>query len=164
MNRTSVATGPQDAEVSRRIEPMGAQELSMMEAGEMLGMSERQFRRYRDRYEEEGLAGLHRPTAWARNRPRRVPAEEIEWMLRSIPDASHGLEREAFPRAHSRAAWFRLGLHLDQNTAAYGGAGGTRGATRGAPAQTAAQAVRGDDAASGRQPHRLAGRSGRSSI
>ena len=31
--------------------------LSMMEAGELLGMSERQFRRHRDRYEEEGLEG-----------------------------------------------------------------------------------------------------------
>src|SRR5258708_37294017 len=35
-----------------------AGELSMMEAGELLGMSERQFRRYRDRYEEDGLEGL----------------------------------------------------------------------------------------------------------
>src|SRR6516162_9419563 len=33
-------------------------ELSAMEAGELLGCSERQFRRYRRRYEEEGLAGL----------------------------------------------------------------------------------------------------------
>ena len=32
-----------------------AGELSMMEAGELLGMSERQFRRYRDRYEEDGV-------------------------------------------------------------------------------------------------------------
>ena len=32
--------------------------LSMMEAGELLGMSERQFRRYRDRYEEAGMEGL----------------------------------------------------------------------------------------------------------
>ena len=30
----------------------------MLEAGELLGMSERQFRRYRDRFEEEGEAGL----------------------------------------------------------------------------------------------------------
>jgi len=31
----------------------------MMEAAELLGMSERQFRRYRDRFEaEEGEAGL----------------------------------------------------------------------------------------------------------
>jgi hypothetical protein len=33
-------------------------QLSAMEAGELLGCSERQFRRYRRRYEEEGLAGL----------------------------------------------------------------------------------------------------------
>ena len=33
-------------------------ELSMMEAGELLGMSERQFPRYRERYEDAGLEGL----------------------------------------------------------------------------------------------------------
>ncbi|MBZ0227952.1 MAG: helix-turn-helix domain-containing protein, partial [Bauldia sp.] len=32
-------------------------ELSGLEAAEILGCSERQFRRYRDRYEEDGLAG-----------------------------------------------------------------------------------------------------------
>ena len=35
-----------------------SKDLSMLEAGELLGMSERQFRRYRDRYEEDGLEGL----------------------------------------------------------------------------------------------------------
>src|SRR5713101_8214825 len=33
-------------------------ELSAMDAGEILGVSERQFRRYRQRYEEEGPPGL----------------------------------------------------------------------------------------------------------
>jgi hypothetical protein len=33
-------------------------ELSALEAREILGMSERQFRRYRRRYEEDGFAGL----------------------------------------------------------------------------------------------------------
>jgi hypothetical protein len=33
-------------------------DLSMLEAGELLGMSQRQFRRYRDRYEEDGVDGL----------------------------------------------------------------------------------------------------------
>jgi transposase len=33
-------------------------ELSAMEAGKLVGFSERQFRRYRQRYEEEGLFGL----------------------------------------------------------------------------------------------------------
>jgi hypothetical protein len=32
-------------------------DLSMFEAGELLGMSERQFRRYRDRYAQEGEVG-----------------------------------------------------------------------------------------------------------
>ena len=51
-------------------------ELSMLEAGELLGMSERQFRRYRDRYEEDGLEGLldrrlGKPSA------KRVPGDGI---------------------------------------------------------------------------------------
>ena len=55
-------------------------ELSMMEAGELLGMSERQFRRYRDRYEEAGVEGLldrrlGKPSA------RRVPERERQRML-----------------------------------------------------------------------------------
>jgi hypothetical protein len=32
--------------------------LSMLQAGELLWMSERQFRRYRDRYAEEGWQGF----------------------------------------------------------------------------------------------------------
>jgi hypothetical protein len=55
-------------------------DLSMMEAGELLGMSERQFRRYRDRYAEEGEAGLV-DRRLGKVSPRRVEAEVIEWML-----------------------------------------------------------------------------------
>ena len=33
-------------------------ELSQMQAAEILGMSERTFRRWRDRHEDEGLEGL----------------------------------------------------------------------------------------------------------
>ena len=35
-----------------------ARRLSALEAAEMLGMSERSFRRYRRRYEDDGLDGL----------------------------------------------------------------------------------------------------------
>jgi helix-turn-helix protein len=55
-------------------------ELSMMEAGELLGMSERQFRRYRERFEEEGDAGLV-DRRLGRPSPRRIKADEIERML-----------------------------------------------------------------------------------
>ena len=52
----------------------------MMEAAEVLGMSERQFRRYRERFEEEGEAGLvdrrlGKPSA------RRITRSEVDRML-----------------------------------------------------------------------------------
>jgi hypothetical protein len=55
-------------------------ELSMMEAGELLGMSERQFRRYRERFEQEGDAGLL-DRRLGKPSPRRIKADEIERML-----------------------------------------------------------------------------------
>jgi Helix-turn-helix domain len=55
-------------------------ELSMMEAGELLGMSERQFRRYRDRYEDAGLEGLVDRRLGKRSQ-RRVPDQEVQRML-----------------------------------------------------------------------------------
>src|SRR5215471_1560909 len=66
-----------------------AGELSMMEAGELLGVSERQFRRYRDRYEEDGVEGrvdgrLGKPSA------KRVPARQREQMLALYRDAYRG--------------------------------------------------------------------------
>ena len=55
-------------------------ELSAMDAGEILGVSERQFRRYRQRYEEEGLSGLL-DRRLGKASAKRVPVDEIEWML-----------------------------------------------------------------------------------
>jgi hypothetical protein len=55
-------------------------ELSMMEAGELLGMSERQFRRYRERFEEEGEAGLV-DRRLGKASPKRIEAAAIDRML-----------------------------------------------------------------------------------
>jgi len=55
-------------------------ELSAQEAGEILGMSERQFRRYRRRYEEDGLAGLA-DRRLGKASIKRVPVDRIAWML-----------------------------------------------------------------------------------
>jgi hypothetical protein len=55
-------------------------ELSMLEAGELLGMSERQFRRYRDRFEEEGEAGLT-DRRLGKPSPKRIAAVETGRML-----------------------------------------------------------------------------------
>jgi hypothetical protein len=55
-------------------------ELSAQEAGELLGCSERQFRRWRRRYEEEGDAGLA-DRRLGRASERGVPIDEIIWMI-----------------------------------------------------------------------------------
>lgn len=64
-------------------------ELSMMEAGELLGMSERQFRRYRDRFEEEGEAGLI-DRRLGKLSPRRAAAGELRLMLARYRDCYRG--------------------------------------------------------------------------
>jgi hypothetical protein len=55
-------------------------DLSMMEAGELLGMSERQFRRYRDRFESEGAAGLI-DRRLGKPSPKRIGPAEVDRML-----------------------------------------------------------------------------------
>ncbi len=55
-------------------------ELSGQEAGEILGVSERQFRRYRRRYEEGGMDGLV-DGRLGKASFRRVPVDKIAWML-----------------------------------------------------------------------------------
>ena len=55
-------------------------ELSTMDAGELLGCSERQFRRYRRRYEDEGLDGLL-DRRLGKASSQRVPVDVVEWML-----------------------------------------------------------------------------------
>ena len=54
--------------------------LSGSEAAAWLGVSERTFRRWRQRYEEEGLEGLL-DRRLGRESPHRVPADEVERML-----------------------------------------------------------------------------------
>lgn len=55
-------------------------ELSALEAGEILGCSERQFCRYRARYEEEGLEGLC-DKRLGKASAKRVPVDQLAWML-----------------------------------------------------------------------------------
>jgi transposase len=63
--------------------------LSMMEAGELLGMSERQFRRYRDRYAEDGLDGLL-DGRLGKPSPKRVPASAVGELLELYRNAYPG--------------------------------------------------------------------------
>src|SRR5271167_2512398 len=82
--------------------------LSMMEAGELLGMSERQFRRYRDRYEEDGVAGLV-DGRLNRVSPKRVPAAEARRMLELYRTAYRGWNVKHFHEHLVRDHKFRWG-------------------------------------------------------
>lgn len=82
--------------------------LSMLEAGELLGMSERQFRRYRDRYEEDGLEGL-RDGRLGRPSPKRVPAADAALMLELYGVAYRGWNVKHFHEHLVRDHGFRWG-------------------------------------------------------
>ena len=90
-------------------------------------MSERTFRRWTRRYEEDGEAGLaDRRLGKVSGRP--VPADR-RWsgFIASAIRAS----RSSIPRASGEGSWLRLGLHLAEAASAVGGAG-AQGAAQGA--------------------------------
>jgi transposase len=82
--------------------------LSMLEAGELLGMSERQFRRYRDRYEEEGLDGL-RDRRLGKPSPKRVPIADAQLMLELYGGVYRGWNVKHFHEHLQRDHGFRWG-------------------------------------------------------
>ena len=92
-------------------------ELSQLEAAELLGVSERTFRRWRERYREDDTAGL----ADRRLRPslRRAPQAEIERMLGLYRDLYRGFTVKHFHEQLGKRHGYRLGytvtkLHLQQ--------------------------------------------------
>jgi transposase len=82
--------------------------LSMLDAGELLGMSERQFRRYRARYEEDGLDGL-RDRRLGKQSPKRVPDRERERMLATYRTGYTGWNVKHFHEHLQRDHGFRWG-------------------------------------------------------
>jgi hypothetical protein len=123
-------------------------ELSQMEAAELLGISERTFRRWRDRHREAGLAGL----ADGRLMPslRRAPVAEIERMLGLYRDLYRGFTVKHFHEQLGKTPRLYTGLYGDQagSASCWPGAGSDQAI--GAPQEAAASSDGGDDAASGR--------------
>ncbi len=89
MNRTEVMQDRRMRKFRDILSRWDRRELSQVEAAEMLGMSERQFRRYRDRFEEEEEAGLC-DKRLGRASARRVPVDAVEGMLRLYRDEYSG--------------------------------------------------------------------------
>jgi transposase len=82
--------------------------LSLMDAGELLGISERQLRRWRERYEEEGLEGLL-DRRLGKPSPKRVPAAERERMLDLYRSTYRGWNVKHFHEHLTRDHGFRWG-------------------------------------------------------
>ena len=89
MNRATWLQGRRMQKFRDVLSRWEAGDLSMLEAGELLGMSERQFRRYRDRFEEDGDDGLI-DRRLGKPSPKRVPAAEVSRMLALYREAYRG--------------------------------------------------------------------------
>ena len=108
-------------------------ELSQVEASEILGVSERTFRRWRDRYQAEGAEGLY-DRRLGRASARRAGVDEVLDVLSAVRDALLGLHGQALPR---EAGWrARLWAELQLASPDLAGARQDQagGAARGAPA------------------------------
>lgn len=90
-------------------------ELSQAEAAELLGMSERSFRRWRDRYEDEGLEGLHDRRLGTAS-AKRVPADEIARVLALYRERYGGFTVKHFHEHLVRDHGFRLGYTWTKTT------------------------------------------------
>lgn len=80
MRRTEVLQGLRRMKFENVYGRWQARRLSQAEAAEILGMSERTFRRWRDRYEGEGVTGLL-DRRLGKASARRVPADQVHDVL-----------------------------------------------------------------------------------
>ena len=111
----------------------------------MLGVSERTFRRWTRRYEEEGEAGLI-DRRLGKASGKRVPADRAEEVERLYRERYQGFTVKHF-HEHLIKDHGWLGLHLAQAASAMDGRRGEGAAQGRAPEEARAAAVAGHDAA-----------------
>jgi len=80
MNRTTLLQDRRMLKFEELLKRWHHGELSGAEAGEFLGCSERQFRRYRRRYEEDGMEGLI-DRRLGKASARRIAVDDVMWMV-----------------------------------------------------------------------------------
>ena len=106
MRRTEVLQGLRRIKFEAIYGRGQARRLSQAEAAEILGMSERTFRRWRKRYDEAGLDGLC-DRRLGKASARRVPVDQVSAVLTLYRERYHG------PRCLARYA--AAGSPLDQD-------------------------------------------------
>src|SRR5712671_264436 len=111
-----------------------AKKITWWQAAEILGISDRHMRRWRERYVEPGADG------------------DGGESVRVVPGKIFRSERAALSREVAGRAWHRTELHLGEAGVAGSGPGGARTQARGASQTARAAAVAGDAVAYRRQP------------
>src|ERR1700682_3748776 len=119
--------------------------LSCIEAAELLGISERHFRRLRDRYEAGGAEGLI-DRRRGRASGRRAPVDRIEFVVEQYRTRYWDFTVKHFHEALQAEHGFSLGYTWDESGAAEQRARGDRATPLRAPPEAAAPAVARHDA------------------
>ena len=147
----------QDRRMKKFLDVLGRYEkrkLSALEAGEILGRSERQFRRWRDRYEEEGLDGLiDKRLGKASAKP--VSADQLAWTLEQYRTQYRGWNVKHF-HEHLEKRYGFLWSYTSVKTQLQVSGLIERAPRRGAHRRKRERRPRTGIAASGRQPPRVA--------
>jgi transposase len=107
MRRTEVLQGLRRMKFEAIYGRWRQRRLSQAEAAEILGMSERTFRRWRERYDADGLEGLL-DRRLGKASARRVPVDQIDEMLSLYQERYHGFTARHFHDKLRRHHGFRL--------------------------------------------------------
>jgi len=115
MDRARIHEGIRRMRFSDVLDRSERSELSQQEAAELLGISERTFRRWRDRYQDAGEGGLADRRLGPS--PRRAPVAEIERMLGLYRELYRGFTVKHFHEQLGKRHNYTLGytvtkLHL----------------------------------------------------
>ena len=155
MRRTEALQGVRMAVFLSLLSRWESAELNQEEAAELLGVSERTFRRWTRRYEEEGEAGLL-DRRLGKASGKRVPVDRAEEVERLYRERYPGFTVKHFHEHLIQGPWLRLGLHVDEAAPSVDGRR-RQGAAQGrAPQEARAPAPAWDAAAPGRLAARLA--------
>lgn len=107
MRRTEVLQGLRRMKFEEIYGRWRQRRLSQAEAAEILGMSERTFRRWRERYDAEGLEGLL-DRRLGKASARRAPLDQVDQVLTLYRERYHGFTARHFHDKLRRHHGFRL--------------------------------------------------------
>ena len=153
MRRTEAREAVRMARFLNLLHRWESAELNQEEAAELLGVSERTFRRWTRRYEEDGEAGLL-DRRLGKASGRRVPADRAEEVERLYRERYQGFTVKHFHEHLVKDHGFGWGYTWSEAAPAMGGRRAEGAAQGGASAQARAAAAAGHDAASEPAPRR----------